>query len=384
MRPGVDTLLAHCADRLRGQRVGLLSHQAAVGRSGVSTAGLLRRALGDGLVSLFGPEHGYFGLAGAGEATVSSRHPDWGIPIHSLYGDTRKPTAEMLRDVDILVYDLQDLGVRCYTYLATLSLAMESCVETGTRLLVLDRPVPYHGRADGPRLDPEWASFVAPIDVPMVHGMTPGEAALWMARQRGCEEFVDVVRMEGYRDGDGPTTFVPPSPGIATPETTYTYPATVFTEALPIIDHGGAKTLSFQLLALPGLRAEAFCEAFADAFPPTRGAVLAPHRYVAASKRYAGQVMDGARLVVTRPRVFRPILASLHLVATLMRVSGIDLWDSEGAHPEWFSKLYGDPETLARLRDGESPDAIAKRWPSFEDRVCLYGPRKTTVSPRSR
>ncbi len=372
------------ADRLRDRRVGLLSHQAAVGSSGVPTALLLRRALGDRLVALFGPEHGYFGLAGAGVATPSERHPDWGIPIHSLYGETRKPTAAMLRGVDLLVFDLQDLGVRCYTYLATLSLAMEACVETGTPLLVLDRPVPYHGRADGPRLHPGWESFVAPLDVPMAHGMTPGEAALWMARRRGCEEWVDVVRMEGYREGDEPTTFVPPSPGIATPETALTYPATVFSEALPALDHGGGKTLSFQLLALPGLRAEALCEAFTDAFPPARGAVLAPYRYVGASKRYAGRVLDGVRLVVTRPRVFRPILASLHLAAALTQLTGKDLWTTDDARPEWFSKLYGGPETLARLRDGEPPDAIARSWPRFTDRVCLYESRSTPPSGPSR
>ena len=158
---------------------GLVSQQAS------PTGGILHERFGGRLACLFSPEHGWFGLAAAGEKTGHETHPFWNIPVHSLYGETRRPTPEMLDGLSRLVVDLQDIGVRCYTYLATLKLVMEAAADVHIPVTVLDRPIPLGGTVDGPRLMEGFSSFVAPIDVPLCHGMTPGECATFIARAAG-------------------------------------------------------------------------------------------------------------------------------------------------------------------------------------------------------
>ena len=132
--------------------------------------------------AVFSAEHGYYGLAAPGEKTVSSRHPRWRIPVYSLYGETRKPTPQMLEGIERIVVDLQDIGVRCYTYLATLKLVIEAAAEKGIEVVVLDRPVPLGGIVDGPVPDGSYMGFVCPAELPLCHGMTIGEEAVYLAR----------------------------------------------------------------------------------------------------------------------------------------------------------------------------------------------------------
>ena len=184
MRVGSEAWLSSAS---RSQRVALLSHQAALHSTGETTAQAFHRIFGENFIALFGPEHGYFGQAAAGEHTHTTLHPIWGIPVYSLYGDTRKPSPEMLKNIDTLVIDLQDIGVRCYTYLATLKLALEACQENHIQCVVCDRPTPLYGRTSGPIAEPEHFSFVAPCALPLVYGMTHTEVARWLQVPRGTE-----------------------------------------------------------------------------------------------------------------------------------------------------------------------------------------------------
>jgi len=199
---GLDVLfIEHCA-WLKGQRVGLLSHQAALDADGATSAQRLHRELGAKLVALFGPEHGFMGQTGAGVATHTRRHPDWGIPVYSLYGDCRKPTPAMLRGVDVVVCDLQDLGARCYTYLATLRNMLEAAAENGVPVIVTDRSIPLPRIVDGPMLEPEHLSFVGPAEMPMATGMTPAESAQWLKQALNFKVDLQVVPMRGWaREG---------------------------------------------------------------------------------------------------------------------------------------------------------------------------------------
>jgi len=366
MITGMDALYARRLDLLAGRRVGLLSHQAALTSDGSTSAQLFHRALGSRLVALYGPEHGFFGQAGAGEHTYTRMHPDWDLPVYSLYGERRKPAPEMLAGVDVVVCDLQDLGTRCYTYLATLRNMLEACAEAEVEVIVTDRPIPLPQVVDGPMLDPKFKSFVAPCPLPLVYGMTPAESARWMKKALGLNVRLSVVPMEGWSradaawDGTRPD-YVPPSPGIKTWECATTYAATVFSEALPGIDCGRGTNLAFRVLGAPWLRAETFCERIAS--ERLAGVTLHPYRYVAAVAPYAGKELDGVRLTVTDPARFRPVQVSLVVLQTLAGLYGAArVWRHKGVRPEWFDKLYGTDRVRTYMKSGAPLKALFAEW----------------------
>jgi len=361
---GIDRLCDAHRARLVGRRVALLSHQAALDAAGATSAQRLRRELGDGLVALFGPEHGFFGQAGAGEHTYTRKHPDWGIPVYSLYGERRKPAPEMLRGIDVVVCDLQDLGVRCYTYLATLRNMLEACAEAGVAVIVADRPVPLPDTVDGPVAEPAFFSFVAPLALPMVYGMTPGETARWLHAQLALQLDLTVVPMCGWRReagrGVGWPDFLPPSPGIKTWETAAVYPATVFCEGLPGVDCGRGTNLVFRVLGAPWFKAERLCGELSAR--GLSGVTCHPYRYTACG-RYEGRELDGIRLTVTDPAVFKPVLTTLVLLDVLGRQGGLArVWRHKGVRPDWFDKLFGTDAVRRGLLAAESPEKIAAAW----------------------
>ena len=363
--PGIDVFLARHRSWLKGRRVALLSHQAAICGDGATSAQRLHRELGAGLVALFGPEHGFLGQAGAGVATHTQSHPDWKIPVYSLYGACRKPTPAMLRGVDVVVCDLQDLGARCYTYLATMRNMLEAAAEQGVPVIVTDRPIPLPTIVDGPLLEPAHLSFVGPAEMPMATGMTPAEAARWLVQQLGLAVDLQVVPMRGYGRACGPAAnwpeFVSPSPGIRTWESGKTYLATVFSEALPGIDVGRGTNLAFRTLGAPWLHAEDFCERMNAC--ALAGVRFYPHRYVAGVPPYAGRELDGVRLAVTDATRFHPVTTSVHMLQMLTQQYGAArVWRHKGVRPAWFDQLYGTTHVRQALCKGTPPDEIVAGW----------------------
>ncbi|HSI64386.1 MAG TPA: DUF1343 domain-containing protein, partial [Candidatus Saccharimonadia bacterium] len=202
-RLGVDVLAGNNWDLLRGKRVGLICNQTSMTAAGITTRSAMKRG-GVNLVALYAPEHGIDGTIKAGVHVRNARDGQTGLPVYSLYGDTRKPTPAMLAPIDVLVFDLQDIGSRSYTYISTMVLAMEACGETGKEFVVLDRPNPMGGiRVEGPPVESKWKSFVSQVNVPYVHGMTAGELAMmtagqgWVSRRPSFR----VVRMSGWNRG---------------------------------------------------------------------------------------------------------------------------------------------------------------------------------------
>jgi len=226
---GIDVLESEGFAAVKGKRIGLLTHPAGVNRRGVSTIDVLRRAPGVKLTALFGVEHGLYG-----DLPAEKNYPDYidrrtGLRVFSLYsGRSRKPTRTQLRGLDALVIDLQDIGVRSYTYISAMKLALEACFENGVEVIVLDRPNPLGGlKVDGPPLDAEWMSYVGEFRVPYVHGLTIGELALMAAKAPGVLAVSDAVRqrgrlvvvpMRGWRRAmrwpETGLTFVPTSPYV--------------------------------------------------------------------------------------------------------------------------------------------------------------------------
>ena len=195
---GIDVLEAEGFKAIAGKKIGLLTHPAGVNRRGESTVDVLRRAKQSKLIALFAPEHGLDGTAKAGDNFADSVDRRTGLPIYSLHGKTRKPTKEMLKGIDALVIDLQDIGTRSYTFISCMRYTMEACFENGVEVIVLDRPNPLSGlKVDGPPLDPEWVSYVGAFRVPYVHGLTIGELAMMAKNAPGVLATTDKVRAKG-------------------------------------------------------------------------------------------------------------------------------------------------------------------------------------------
>lgn len=304
--------------------------------------------------SIMSAEHGFFGAAAAGEETASGRHPLWGIPIHSLYGKTRNPTPEMLRGVKRVVVDLQDIGVRCYTYLATLKNVLEAAGENGIAVTVADRPIPVGGPAEGPMMEEKWQSFVGPVNLPMRHGMTSGECARWMV-ETGAVAKIDltVIPVAGWDHAlRGPwQNFMPPSPGIKSWDAAALYPATVFTEAFPAIDCDRAGTYAFRVVSYPGINAEELAEELSAPLLDCGFTVRAFS--VSGKEALLARLADGGK-------VYRPCEAGIRILAAALQKNPALAKD---ARPEWMAKLYGSMDIYDRVISGD----IEPLFPSWRN-----------------
>ena len=364
-RLGLETLLADHPEWLTGQRIGLVSHDAAVGRDGIGSAETLRQTLHINLAALFGPEHGFAGHAGAGELTQDFVHPDWGIPVFSLYGETRKPTPAMLDLVDVLIVELQDLGARPYTYVSTLRLVLEAASEARKTVIVADRPVPLPRSADGPLMDPVFASFVGLVPTPMQYGMTQAETALWLARELALPLDLRPAPMRGYARETDPQPswppWQPPSPRIRSWASANLFACTVCGEALPALDYGSGTEWSFQVMGAPWLNAARLIDDLTEAALP--GVVFEPIRYLALRGLHAGTTLDGFRIVVSDAACFRPITVSVAILDRIQRLHGpARLWEAPGTRPEWFDKLFGTDRVRRELLAGQTGREIAAAW----------------------
>ena len=280
--------------------------------------------------SVFSAEHGYFGLAAPGEKTGSLRHPRFRMPVFSLYGDTRKPTAYMLHGIERIVIDMQDIGVRCYTYLATLKLVMEAAAERGIEVVVLDRPIPLGGIVDGPMPSPENLSFVCPAELPLCHGMTIGEEARYLAGAISKVR-LSVVRMRGWSHSvRAPWPgFLPPSPGIKSWDAAAMYPLTVFTEAFPALDTDRGGNLAFRVLGAKWIDPQ---KLIGDTASQMR-------EYGVSMREYRWATANGVLLSVADARRYRPAAGGMTLLSAIGKRWPKRL--SEGARSEWLAKLMG-------------------------------------------
>lgn len=264
---GIDVLADNGFDLLRHKRVGLLTHPPGINRDGVSTVHVLKNARGVKLVALFGPEHGIYGDEKADVPVLDKIDHRTGLPVYSLYGKYRKPTPEMLQNIDTLVIDLQDIGTRSYTFVSCMKLALEACFENGKEVVILDRPNPLGGlKVDGPPLEESWMSYVGSFQVPYVHGLTIGELARMAVSKPGILNITDaqrragtlhVVSMDGWhRYMSWPQTglrWIPTSPFIPTFEAAVGYPMTGLGAQLGGFKHGIGTEFPFRSLRYDGV-----------------------------------------------------------------------------------------------------------------------------------
>lgn len=269
IRPGIEQLEARQFDILKGKRVGLITNPTGIDSKLKSTIDILNEAEIVNLVALFGPEHGVRGDHAAGDYVENFNDPKTGIPVYSMYGKTRKPTPEMLKNIDVLVYDIQDIGSRSYTYISTLGLAMEAAAENNIEFVVLDRPNPLGGiKMEGLLTEPEFVSFVSQFPIPYVHGLTVGELARYLNEEgllsNGVKCKLTVVPMRGWKrkmtfDQTG-LPWVLTSPHIPHEYSPWFYPVSGILGELYVMSIGVGYTLPFQLFAAEWIDAEKLSE----------------------------------------------------------------------------------------------------------------------------
>jgi len=317
--PGLEVLAARRFRPLAGRRVGLVCNPTAVTRGLVHAADLLHAAPGVRLEALFGPEHGVRGDAQYMAAVGGERDPRTGLPVHSLYGETAatlRPTLAQLHGLDVLVFDVQDVGARYYTYQATMLLCMEAAAEAGIGFVVLDRPNPIGGAlVEGPGLRPGFESFCGLHDLAVRHGMTVGELALLFRAERAIDLDLVVVPCRGWRRSAGfratglPWVF--PSPNMPTPETALVYPGMCLLEGTNLSE-GRGTTRPFELFGAPWLDAHRLAAGLGREGLP--GVAFRPASFVPTWDKHAGARCHGVELVVTDPARFRPFRTGLAAV----------------------------------------------------------------------
>jgi uncharacterized protein YbbC (DUF1343 family) len=373
VRVGVEVLLSDSLHLVQGKRVGLVTNHTGIYQRAVGQVAGSPRELGSmidaldeapdvELVALFGPEHGIRGVAEAGVRIESAVDEQTGVPIHSLYGGTLRPTPEMLESVDVLVFDMQDVGARYYTYVSTMAYAMEAAGDFGIPFIVLDRPNPLGGDAvQGNVLDPEYATFVGLYPVPMRHGMTVGELARMYVGEFGIEVDLHVVPMDGWqRDmtfSDTGLPWVAPSPNMPTFESALAYPGTCLFEGTSL-SVGRGTDRAFQWVGAPWLDGPALAESLnayglegvrfeAETFTPTN----------AGDGKFDGQEVQGVRLV-HQDTNYDASKAAVAMLLEAYAMSG-DNWAWLQSH---FDRLAGTDLLRLGIEAGLGFAALTAAW----------------------
>jgi uncharacterized protein YbbC (DUF1343 family) len=371
VRAGIDVLLDDRMELVRGLRVGLITNHTGMAGLGagpgaaVSTIDRLHEHPDVELVALFGPEHGLRGEAEAGERVASGVDDRTGLPVHSLYGETRSPPAEVLDGLDALLFDIQDIGTRYYTYVWTMTLAMEAAAERGVRFIVLDRPNPIGGAlVQGNVLDPAFATFVGLHPVPMRHGLTAGELARYVNAEHGIGADLEVVPVAGWsRDrwyDDTGLAWIAPSPNMPSLESAAHYPGTCLFEGTNLSVGRGTHE-AFQQIGAPWLDHEALARAMTDRAIP--GLEVTPVTFTPAAPgdgKFGGQTVRGVRLRVTDRAVYDPTVTGVALLVEIQRLHP-DRLTWRVAH---FDRLAGTDRVRQGILAGRSVAGITADWPA--------------------
>jgi uncharacterized protein YbbC (DUF1343 family) len=356
VQTGLDVLEAEKFAALRGKHVGLITNHTGQDFQGKTTMELLAHASGVQLVALFSPEHGIAGHSD--EKVASSKDPSTGLPVFSLYGEHLRPTDEMLQGIDALVFDVQDAGVRFYTYIATMGYCMEEAAKRGIPFYVLDRPNPINGEiVEGPMLDADKTSFVAYFPLPVRYGLTIGELAQLFNAENHINCELHVIAMKNWHrhyfyESTG-LRWIPPSPNLRTLKGAILYPG------LEVLQNAGVSVgrgteAPFEEFGAPWINGEEVAEALNARNLP--GVHFVNQPYIPVSGLYAGQHCGGVGIRVTDRAAVRSMLVGLEIAALLQK-----------KYPDHFDvmktlELLGNDATVQQLKAGTAPEQIIANW----------------------
>jgi len=320
VKPGID-VLAENPIIIKGKKIGIITNHTAFNSGMLSTADIISGIPGTTVVALYAPEHGFRG----GKTGFIDDHKNGktGIRVFSLHGKTRSPTDEMLNGIDILIFDIQDIGARSYTYISTMKNCMEAAARHEMPFVVLDRPNPLGGLlVDGPVLDMKFASFIGPGPVAYIHGMTAGELALFFNSELGINCNLKIVPMEGWRRDmrwkDTGLVWSPTSPHIPEPDTPLFYAATGILGELPLVNIGVGYTLPFKIVGAPWINAEDITARLNGKNLP--GVYFQPFYFTPFYRHYKDKFCEGFRIIITDANSFRPVETGYHIIETLLKL----------------------------------------------------------------
>ncbi|MFZ4451209.1 exo-beta-N-acetylmuramidase NamZ family protein [Salibacterium aidingense] len=377
--PGVEVFLQEHLDWVEGKRVGLITNPTGVDRNLVSTSDLLNEHPDVELTALFGPEHGIRGDQEAGEYVESYIDDKTGLPVYSLYGPTWKPTEEMLEDIDVLLFDIQDIGSNVYTYIYTLGFAMEAAAENEKEVIVLDRPNPIGGiRVEGPLRSEETVSFMGRFLLPVRHGMTVGELATMWNHEYSMGIDLKVAKMKGWKRTmhyeDTGLPWVMTSPNIPTKESAYLYAGTELVEDTNL-STGLGTTKPFELVGGPGIDGEALSAEMNQR--GLAGVSFRPAYYTPMFGTQEGQWIGGVQVHIDDPSKINLVALGLHLVDA-MRDQKPERFEMTSS----YANLIGDPDVPRMILDDQPVEQIIDSWQNeletWEEEVrnkyLLYNP----------
>ncbi|MGH9970201.1 MAG: exo-beta-N-acetylmuramidase NamZ domain-containing protein [Pyrinomonadaceae bacterium] len=353
---GIDVLERDGFKQLAGLRIGLVTNHTGRNRDGRSTIDVLNRAAGVRLVALFSPEHGIRGLMD--EQVSDSKDEQTGLPIYSLYGETRRPKPEQLKELDALVFDIQDIGTRFYTYISTLGYVMEEAARARLPVFVLDRPNPIGGiEVEGPVADADKLSFTAYHPLPVRHGMTIGELAQLFNQEREIRCDLRVIRMEGWRrpmwfDSTN-LTWTNPSPNMRSLAEATLYPGIGLLETTNVSVGRGTDT-PFEVVGAPWVNGQLLASTLNSRRIP--GARFVPLRFKPNASVFKGEECGGVNIIITNRAIFRPLTTGMELAVALRRLYP-EQWKIDS-----FLRLLANSETLDRVKLAEAPEVILGSW----------------------
>jgi uncharacterized protein YbbC (DUF1343 family)/CubicO group peptidase (beta-lactamase class C family) len=353
---GIDVLVRDNFKQLSGLRVGLVTNQTGRDRNGRPTIDILNKAPGVKLVALFSPEHGIRGLAD--EKISDSRDDATGLPIYSLYGESRRPKPEQLKDLDALVYDIQDIGVRFWTYSSTLGNVLEEAAKAKLPVFVLDRPNPIGGiDVDGPTADPDKLSFTAYHTIPTRHGLTIGELGQLFNKQRNIGADLRVIKMDGWRRSmwfdETSLTWINPSPNMRSLTEATLYPGIGLLETTNVSVGRGTDT-PFEVVGAPWIQGDKLAEYLNQR--SIAGVRFVPVRFKPNASVFKNEDCGGINIIVTDRSEFRALLAGIEIASALRTLYPTD-WKIDS-----YLRLLVNANTLERLKRGDAPREIVTSW----------------------
>lgn len=353
---GIDVLERDNFKQLAGMRIGLVTNHTGRNRDGRQTIDVLNKAPGVKLIALFSPEHGIRGVAD--ENVSDSKDDETGLPIYSLYGETRRPKPEQLKDVDAVVFDIQDIGARFYTYISTLGYLMEEAAKTKLPVFVLDRPNPIGGvDVEGPIADGDKLSFISYHTIPTRHGLTIGELAQLFNKQRNIGADVRVIKMEGWRRtmwfDETNLTWINPSPNMRSLTEATLYPGVGLLETTNVSVGRGTDT-PFEVVGAPWIQGDKLAEYLnLRAIPGVR---FVPLRFTPKASVFKDEQCGGVNIVITDRSEFRPLLTGIEMALALRKLYPND-WQVDK-----YLRLLVNADTLERVKRGESAREIVSSW----------------------
>lgn len=374
--PGIDVLRANNFDVLRGKRVGLVTNQTGLARDGSSTIDVLFQArrlpAGPRLVALFGPEHGLRGTATAGASVSNGRDQKTGLPVYSLYGGSRRPSAQSSRNIDVWVFDMQEIGSRSYTFISTLGEVMAAAAKSRKPLVVLDRPNPIGDRVEGSTVAPGYFSFVSPFPIPYCHGLTIGELARLVNERKylpgGVPCRLSVVPMLGYKRGMAWSAtglpWIRTSPNIPRSDSPYFYAATGIVGELSALSIGIGTDFPFQLAGAPGLDALRLKSELESR--RLSGLEFGAARWTPRSGVYSGRECTGVQLFVTDAGKAELTRLNFELMDAVRKIGGARFgsgrWFTGREQTHMFDLVCGSDRFRRLFVGGASANTLWREW----------------------